>query len=176
MSATPYVAIGRVVKTHGLKGEVSVALATDLPFDVLVGLEVWFVPPPSSARSGRIRSVRPGPKGPLIAVDGISNVDEARALCGSEMLVVRGAVPVVEENPADDESVVGVLVVDEVRGEIGVIAEVIVTGANDVWVVDEGPFGQVLIPVIDDVVLGIDGSGDIRVNLLPGLIDDGSDG
>ena len=33
--------------------------------------------------------------------------------------------------------------------------EVIVTGANDVWVV-EGPFGEILLPVIDEVVTGIE--------------------
>ena len=46
-------------------------------------------------------------------------------------------------------------VVDEARGVLGEIVEVIVTGANDVWVVD-GPFGEVLLPVIDDVVLDVD--------------------
>jgi 16S rRNA processing protein RimM len=48
--------------------------------------------------------------------------------------------------------------------------EVILTGANDVWVVD-GPFGEILIPVIDDVVLGTEPEGEtIVVRLLDGLM------
>ena len=52
----------------------------------------------------------------------------------------------------------------------GIIVEVIVTGANDVWVV-QGPFGEILIPVIDDVVLGVsEDDGVIVVRLLDGLM------
>ena len=47
-----------------------------------------------------------------------------------------------------------VSVEDQQRGVLGTIVEVIVTGANDVWVV-EGRFGEILIPVIDDVVMGV---------------------
>jgi 16S rRNA processing protein RimM len=47
---------------------------------------------------------------------------------------------------------------------------VIVTGANDVWVV-EGPFGEILIPVIADVVMGVsENDGVIVVRLLDGLM------
>jgi 16S rRNA processing protein RimM len=52
------------------------------------------------------------------------------------------------------------------------VTDVIVTGANDVWVV-EGRFGQVLVPDIDDVVGEIDEeAGTVSVTLLPGLIED----
>ena len=62
---------------------------------------------------------------------------------------------------------------DEERGELGVIDEIIVTGANDVWVVRGGPLGEVLIPVIDDCVLEVDTeTRTARVRLLPGLIEE----
>jgi len=171
MAESPYVPVGRVVKTHGLKGEVSVAAAPGLPLTSLVGLEVWIVPPPASARSGRIESVRPGPKGPLVKLSGFNNLDDARAVTGCDLLARREDLPsgwddVVEE----DEDLVGRPVVDEEHGLLGTIVEVILTGANDVWVV-EGPFGEILIPVIDDVVLGVEDDGTtIAVQLLDGLM------
>jgi 16S rRNA processing protein RimM len=59
---------------------------------------------------------------------------------------------------------------DAAHGDLGMIEDLIVTGANDVWVVS-GPYGEVLIPVIDDVVLAVDhDAGSISVRLLPGLL------
>ncbi|MDZ4181056.1 MAG: hypothetical protein U1E29_17785, partial [Coriobacteriia bacterium] len=70
-------------------------------------------------------------------------------------------------------SPVGFRVKDRDRGLIGTVEEVIVTGANDVWIVEGGPFGQVLIPVIDDVVREIDAEAEcIDVTLLDGLIEE----
>ena len=76
--------------------------------------------------------------------------------------------PEVEE----PEDLTGYRVVDAGRGDIGVVSDVIVTGANDVWV-GSGRLGEVLVPVIDSVVEAVDAeSREIRVRLLPGLLDD----
>ncbi len=170
MAHSPYVPVGRVVKTHGLKGEVSVAVAPGLPLASLVGIEVWIVPPPSTVRCGRIESVRPGPKGPLVKLSGFDDLDAARAITGCDLLMREADLPAGWQEPEDEEDLVGRSVEDEDRGALGTIVEVILTGANDVWVV-EGPFGEILIPVIDDVVLGTDqDDGIIVVRLLDGLM------
>jgi 16S rRNA processing protein RimM len=171
MSASPYVPLGRVVKTHGLKGEVSVAVAADLPFALPEGLDVWFVPPPTTVRAGHIVSVRPGPKGPLVKISGVDTVDQAFALCGAEMLAKREDIPEEWFEDAEYEfDADGMTVRDEEHGVLGEVIETIVTGANDVWVV-EGSFGQILLPVIDDVVLEIDDeAGEILVHVLDGLM------
>ncbi len=170
MAHSPYVPVGRVVKTHGLKGEVSVAAAPGLPLTSLVGVEVWIVPPPSTVRTGRIESVRPGPKGPLVKLSGFNDLDAARAVTGCDLLIREADVPAGWEEPEEDEDLVGRSVEDEAHGLLGDIVEVIHTGANDVWVVD-GPLGEILIPVIDDVVMGVDHEGGpIFVRLLDGLL------
>lgn len=170
MTASPYVDLGRVVKTHGLKGEVSVAVAADLPFDMPEGLDVWFVPPPASVRTGRIESVRPGPKGPLVKISGIDTIDAAHAICGTQVLARRSDIPEEWFDEADEFDADGMTVRDEAHGTLGEIIDTIITGANDVWVV-EGPYGEILIPVIDDVVVAIDeAEGIIDVHLLDGLM------
>jgi 16S rRNA processing protein RimM len=168
MEAGAFVEIGRVAKTHGLAGEVSVIMTVDLPVARLVGLEVWFVPPPARIRSSRIESVRPGPKGPLFTLEGIADISLAELLRDRTVLARASELPEV----AEEFDPVGLRVVDATRGEIGLVTDVIVTGANDVWVV-EGRFGQVLVPDIDDVVGEIDEeAGTVSVTLLPGLIED----
>jgi len=167
MDAGAFVEIGRVARTHGLVGEVSVIMTVDLPVSRLVGLEVWFVPPPAGIRTSRIESIRRGPKGPLFTFEGIADISMAEQL--RERTVLARSVDLPEV--AEEFDAVGYRLVDESRGDIGEVVDVIVTGANDVWVVD-GPYGEVLVPDIDDVVGEIDDeNGTISVKLLPGLLD-----
>lgn len=167
MDADAFAPLGRVAKTHGLNGEVSVIMAVDLPVERMPGIEVWFVPPPAGARSARITSARPGPKGPLIAFDSVRDLTDAEALRGCTVLARVADLPEAE----DETDVIGFRVVDAGRGDLGRITDIIVTGANDVWVV-EGPFGEVLLPVIDQVVREVDEVAEVaHVVLLPGLIE-----
>ena len=171
MIPSPFVPLGRVVKAHGLKGEVSVAPAVDLPFIFADSLEVWIVPPPPGVRSGRVQGVRPGPKGPLVKISGIDDIDAAKRLIGSELLAKASDLPAAWLEPVEEDAgVVGYSVSDDEHGVLGEIVEVIITGANDVWVV-HGDLGEVLLPVIDDVVLCLDDHAkSVRVRLLPGLL------
>jgi 16S rRNA processing protein RimM len=167
----PFVPLGRVARTHGLRGEVAVAPATDLPFLLPDGLRVWFVPPQPGVGPATVESVRPGPKGPLVKVSGIDDISSAERIVGTTMVTRESDDPFVRQEEEPDP--VGLRVVDEQRGEIGEVSDVIVTGANDVWVVTGGPFGEVLVPVIEDVMLEVDEDArTARVRLLPGLIEE----
>ena len=44
------------------------------------------------------------------------------------------------------------------------------TPANDVWVIAGGAYGEVLVPVVEDVVLDIPEPVRIRVKVMDGLI------
>jgi len=167
-----FVPLARVVKTHGIKGEVSVAPAADLPFVLPQGVEVWFVPPPAAARGGRVESVRPGPKGPLVKVSGINDLTTSATLVGCTLMVRESDLPVGWDEIEEEFSAEGMRVDDVERGYLGEVVETILTGANDVWVV-EGPLGEVLLPVIDSLVLSIDeDTNRIVVRCMDGLLPD----
>ena len=165
----PYRRLGRVAKAHGTDGEVSVVAAGGLTA-LRPGTDVWIVPPPETgAHVRQIAGVRTGPKGPLVRLSDIDSSAKAHEIVG-RWLLGRGVEP---EATDVSDVLIGMRVHDRVRGDIGVVTDVIVTGANDVLVVDDGPFGQVLVPVIEDVILGIDeASRVVDVALLDGLIDE----
>lgn len=104
-----------------------------------------------------------------MALEGITDVECAREAVGSALLVPARIVPVeFLEEPWD---AAGYRVSDAERGDLGEVRETIITGANNVWVV-HGPYGEVLVPVIDDVLLDVDDeTRTIHVQLLPGLIE-----
>jgi len=165
------VRLGRIVRPHGTAGEVAVRLESSVTPDRLVGATAWVVPPSTTGAIGRtIVAARSGPRGALITLEGITEPNTARELAG-RWLLVREDLASMTARPEPDLS--GYLVADMERGELGRIADVIVTGANDVLVVEGGRFGQVLIPVIEKVVLDVNHEDStVRVALLDGLIDE----
>ena len=60
------------------------------------------------------------------------------------------------------------------RGErLGILKDVLSTGANDVYIVESEKYGEVLIPAIKQCIMGVDVvSGVMTVRLLPGLINE----
>lgn len=163
--------VARVARTHGRKGEVVVAPVDGLPFCLKPGMRVCLTPP--ALRSERFRTVERVGAGetPLVLFSGVSGLNDAEPLVGKLVMARREDVPAAER----EREVLGCLgreVVDEARGSVGRVEEVMRLPANDVWRVDGGPFGEVLVPVIDDVVLEMPDGGDgpVRVRLLPGIL------
>lgn len=91
----------------------------------------------------------------LIQFTGVNSPEDVSALTHLDVRVPRDWLP----DPGKDEHFVqdllGMEVIDEVRGSLGTIKRVFTTGANDVWVVS-GPGGEELIPAIKQVVVGVD--------------------
>lgn len=168
----PYRRAGRIQKSHGTHGEVVVAIDSGLSFAALTGLQVWVVPPVGRVRPFKVVEARPGPKGVIVALDGVDTAAAAHDLAGHWLLAHSDSLPISQGEVAD---VIGYSVTDAERGHLGTVTDVIITGANDVLVVDDGPFGQVLLPVIEQVVRDIDDDARlISVELLDGLIDEES--
>ncbi|MBN2847757.1 MAG: 16S rRNA processing protein RimM [Coriobacteriia bacterium] len=167
----PYRRIGRILKPHGTHGEVTLSVRDGITAEMLEGIDLWLVPPtPRGARALRVSSVREGAKGFIVRFDVADDAHGAGDMAGAWVLARDEDVPPPE---AAEPDLLGSDVVDEQRGLLGTLTDVIHTGANDVLVVDDGPFGQVLVPVIDDVVIHVDvAARRIDVRLLEGLIEE----
>ena len=171
MPDTGFLPIGRIVKAHGLKGEVSVVPFTDLPFVLPESLRVWIVPPPATVREGVVEGVRPGPKRPLVKISGVDDIGTAQSLSGREIVARPEDLPDAWTNVTEEPDPVGMTVRLEDGTVLGEVADVIETGANDVWVVRGER--EILLPVIPEVVLSSDmDAGEAVVRLLPGLVDE----
>lgn len=165
-----YTAYATVVKTQGLRGEVVVSSDHGLPLSYMEGCEVRFVPPSlEGANRASVRSVDEDSRGALVSFEGFDSVDDASKLVGRVVLVRLEDLP---QETVGNDGLEGRRVVCAVWGDIGVIEEEMFLPANDVWVV-RGPYGEVLVPVIDQVVFDIpeDVAEPVRVKLLPGLIE-----
>ncbi len=67
---------------------------------------------------------------------------------------------------------VGMEVITDQGVKLGKLKEILITGANDVYLVESPEGKEILLPAIDDVVLDINQeSGQVRVHIIPGLLD-----
>jgi len=162
-----FLAVGRIIGVHGVRGEIKVKQLTDFPERFARGA-LLFVEGETFQRE--VVSARPHKGALLIKLSGMNDRNAAEILRGKYLFVAReDAMPLAEDEYYEDE-LVG-LMVETMEGELlGELVEIMWTGANEVYIV-QGPQGEVLIPAIADVVQEVDlDAGIMRVILLPGLL------
>jgi 16S rRNA processing protein RimM len=164
-----FVAIGRIVQPHGVRGEVSVEVLTDFPerFDTI---EVVYLGGASEAEARQVKTARWHQNRVLLSFEGCEDRTAAEGLRG---LLVQ--IPIEEAMPLPEgeyytHDLIGLDVLT-VEGEaLGRVNDILFTGANEVYVV-VGPRGQILLPAIADVVERIDlSAGQMVVRLMDGLV------
>jgi 16S rRNA processing protein RimM len=164
-----FVAIGRIVQPHGVRGEVSVEVLTDFPerFDTI---EMVYLGDASEAEARQVKTARWHQDRVLLSFEGYEDRTAAEGLRG---LLVQ--IPIEEAMPLPEgeyytHDLIGLAVVT-VEGEtLGRVNDILFTNANEVYVV-VGPRGQILLPAIADVVERIDlSAGQIVVRLMDGLV------
>jgi 16S rRNA processing protein RimM len=169
-----YLAVGRILRPHGVHGEVRAEILTDYPERVQTEL----------ARNARtlylgkdhrpvtLTGVRFHQDVMLLTFKDYTTRDEADALRGVLVeIAVEDAIPL-EEGEYYHFQLTGMQVQTEAGETLGEIVDVFTApGANDVFVV-HGPRGEILIPAIDDVVIDLDvAARRVVIHLLPGLLD-----
>jgi 16S rRNA processing protein RimM len=99
----------------------------------------------------------------LARFEGIHTPQDASSLTHLQLLVPAEWLPEADQDEHYVHNLIGLQVVDEIRGPLGAIADVFATGAHDVWVV-KGPAGEELIPAVRQFVLEVnEEEGVIRV-------------
>lgn len=166
-----FLVVGRIVRAHGVRGELRVELLTDLP-ERLTWLETVYLsrdPDDEQPQPATVTNVRFHKGQALVTLAGIGFREQADALRSTYLLV-----PIAEAIPLDEDEyyvyqLEGLEVYSDEGERLGVIQEVLETGANQVFVVD-GPAGELLLPNTDEVVQAIDlEGGRMTVHLLAGL-------
>lgn len=173
-SVTPFINVARIARTHGRNGEVVAIPVDGLPFCLVEGMRVCLTPP--DLRGDRFRTVASVGEGrpPLVRFEGVDCLSEAEKLVGKLVLARREDVPTAARVRRVLDCV-GCEVVDERHGALGRIAELMRLPANDVWRIEGGPYGELLVPVVDDMVVSLPQApgGQVRTRLIDGFVERG---
>lgn len=152
-----YVAIGQVVGPHGIRGEVKVQSMTDFPNRFKAGSMVYLGEGTGevAARPVQIATSRPHQEQMLVLFAGVKDRTEAEALRWQYVLIPESEVMPLGEHENYLHDLVGLTVMTADGHELGELKEVVLTPANDVYVV-QGSGGEVLVPATREVVLNVD--------------------
>jgi 16S rRNA processing protein RimM len=177
MAAPRYLILGRVLRPHGVRGELRVQPITRFP-ERMADLETVLIGKDPEADETQLQrfeveSARSANDAWLVRLAGVNDRDTADRFRNLYLLVsLENAVPL-EEDEVYLFQVIGLDVVTTDGELLGKVENLIETGANDVYIVKGGAYGEVLIPAIDSVVLNIDtDAGVMTVQIPEGLLPD----
>jgi 16S rRNA processing protein RimM len=164
--------IGKIVNTHGIRGELKVILETDFPERFDIGNELVIVSPSNQQTPVTVQSARLHKNMYVVKFKQFDNINDVEKYKGSLLKIEEKYQQPLEEGEYYYREIIGCRVVTEEGEELGPITEILTPGANDVWVVSKPKSKQILIPVIDDVVLDVDVANKIvKIHVLEGLLD-----
>lgn len=164
--------VGKIINTHGLRGEVKAVTWTDYP-EVFEEIEYVWVKKKTGDERLDIKNVKYQKNNIILKLEQINSIEEAEKYKNLILLADREQLPPLPEGMHYIVDLIGLDVYDEENGEkIGVIADVFNTGANDVYDVKREEKKNLLLPVIDECVKNIDIENNrVTVHVMEGLDD-----
>ena len=164
-----FLAVGKLRRPHGVRGDILLTVWTDFPERLLPEITLYAG---EQRKPLVVRTVRCHRQDMLISFDTFDDRD-AVGTFRNQVLYVRVAdLPPLEEDEYYLHQLTGLKVVREDSGELlGNIADVLETGANDVYIVRSQKGADILIPAVDPVISEIDfEKGEVRIRVIPGLL------
>ncbi|MFB3925276.1 MAG: ribosome maturation factor RimM [Syntrophales bacterium] len=150
-----FLEIGKIVKTHGLKGAMKFISYLESE-RVLRGIkEVYIKGEARGEDLFKVKSIKKKGVHFLLALHGIENPEAAGKLVGRYLLIPAEKLEKLPEGEYYWRDIIGLEVTTEDGRILGIITSVFPTGSNDVYVC-KGAGAEILLPAISDVIREID--------------------
>ena len=157
-----YYEVGKIVNTHGIKGELKIISKTDFPEDRFKPGNILYIRDNGKINSYEIKSYRTHKQFEMINL--VEN------LKGKTLEISEEQQESLSDGNYYHHQIIGLDVFSEDNNYIGVIKEIMSPGANDVWVVKRKGSSDLLLPAIKDVIKKIDlEQNKVIIELLDGL-------
>ena len=152
------VAIGKIVKPFGIKGEFRVQSLSDVPGRFETLQDVTLEAPSGRTIETRVTRVRSDRAFYIIGVEAFSTPEDARVFRGGLIKIPLDRVPPLPEGRYYEFQLVGMSVIDETGGALGSLEEVLQTPGHSVFVV-RGNGRERLVPATKSMIVAVDLAG-----------------
>jgi 16S rRNA processing protein RimM len=169
-----YLDVGKIVNTHGIKGEVRVQSLTDHPEERYAeGSELVIELDSGNYQPVTVKSHRVHKSFDLLTFEEFTSINEVEKFKDKMLQVDEALLPELDEGEYYISQLIGADVYNESEQFIGTLKEIMLLPANDVWVVKRANKEDLLLPHIDSVILDVDiDKQKITVHVLEGLDED----
>jgi len=146
--------VGKIVNTHGIRGEVRVISTTDFPEERYTpGNTLYlFLRENQKPTPLIVKTHRKHKNFDLLSFEGYDNINEVEAWKNGMLKVAEDQLAELPEGEFYFHEIIGCRVVTVKGEEIGLVKEILTPGANDVWVIKGVEGKEILIPYIPDIV------------------------
>lgn len=163
--------VGVISSTHGIKGEVKVFPTTD-DMNRFKKLKQVILGTDKENIVLDIENVRFFKQFVILKFKGIDNINDIEKYKGKDLLVTRENAVKLQKDEYFIYDVIGSKVITDENKELGILSEILATGANDVYVVVTEDKKEILLPSIKECILDVDIDNKIiKVHVLEGLLD-----
>lgn len=149
------VTVGKVLKPHGVRGEIRVQILTDFPERFEDTAELWLVSPEGATERRKVVGARFHSSWVLLKLEGISDPETVGRYRNWLLAVPEDDLCELDEDEYWHFELEGLEVRDESGAVLGHLKEVLPTPAHDLYAI-EGLQGEILIPAVGEFVLSID--------------------
>ena len=162
--------VGVITQTHGVRGEVKVFPTTD-DVNRFKKLKQVILDTGKETMPLEIQSVKFFKQFVILKFKGIDNINDIEKYKGCSLYVTREHAVALEEDEYFIADMIGMEVCTEDGNIFGTLKDVIETGANDVYVIENAEHGEVLVPAIKECIRSVDiEKGQMMIHLMDGLI------
>lgn len=166
-----FLRVGVISSTHGVRGEVKVFPTTDDPARFL-DLASVILDTGKEQKELKIEGVKFFKNQVILKFKGYDNINDIEKYKGMDLLISREDAVPLEENENFIVDLIGMTVITDQGETLGVLTDVMKTGANDVYVVETPDKKEVLLPAIRDCILEVNVEEErMLVHVLEGLLD-----
>lgn len=162
--------IGVITQTHGIRGEVKVFPTTDDAARFKKLKEV-VLDTGKERLSMTIEGVKFFKKFVILKFKGYNSINDIEKYKNGKLLVPREKAVKLQKDEYFVADLLGMRVVTEAGGPLGILKNVLETGANDVYVVEMEDKKELLLPAIKECILDIDMEQAVmKVHVMDGLL------
>ena len=162
--------VGVITQTHGVRGEVKVFPTTD-DVNRFKKLKQVILDTGKETMPLEIQSVKFFKQFVILKFKGIDNINDIEKYKRCSLYVTREHAVALEEDEYFIADMFGMEVCTEDGNIFGTLKDVIETGANDVYVIENAEHGEVLVPAIKECIRSVDiEKGQMMIHLMDGLI------
>lgn len=164
--------VGKIVNTHGLRGEVKVVPWTDSA-DVFENLSEVYIKIKNEYKKLTVSGVKYQKNNLIVKFKEYNDINEILPYKNFVLYAERSELGELPEGVYYIVDLIGLDVYTESDEYVGKIADVFNAGSSDIYDVKREGKKNLLLPVIDDVVKKVDiDTGRVTVNIMEGLDDE----
>lgn len=163
--------VGAITSTHGVRGEVKVFPTTDDP-KRFKRLKEVILDTGKEELVLEIEGVKFFKQFVILKFKGLDNINDVEKYRQKNLYVTRKNAVRLRRDEYFIADLCGMRVVDEEEQPVGILKDVLETGANDVYIITMEDGRELLLPAIKQCILNVDVENNVmKVHILEGLLD-----